>query len=143
MLKARPRPAGWWHLARAKVVPGHAMQPQPSKPISAFLSTFPQERNLWHPSVVVGDDGHFAGLFSNPAAMRDLPGPVNCSLPARSIMYPSLINRALCSAGIAAGESFTAVLPTVRREANSCSLRRLDNLGTKYGPFPEFEHGQV
>src|SRR5882757_7945428 len=84
-------------------------------------------------------DGHFAGLFSNPAAIRHLPGPVNRSLPARSDMYPSPINRALCSAGMAAGGPFTAVLPTVRREANSCSLRRFDNLGAipQYGPFPD------
>jgi hypothetical protein len=75
----------------------------------------PTGTNLSHPSLVVGDDGHFTGLFSNPAAMRTLPGPVNRSLPARSIMYPSLINRALCSVGIAAGEPFTAVLPTVRK----------------------------
>jgi hypothetical protein len=46
-------------------------------------------------------DGRFAGLFSNPAAMRHLPGPINRSLPARSIMYPSPVNRALCSAGMA------------------------------------------
>jgi hypothetical protein len=95
--------------------------------------------------LVVGDDGHFAGLFSNPAAMRDLPRPVNRSLPASSIMYPSPVNRALCSAGMTAGGPFTGVLPTVKREANSCSLRRFDNLATitQVGPFPEFEHGQV
>jgi hypothetical protein len=88
---------------------------------------------------------HFAGLFSNPAAMRDPPDPVNSSLPAKCIMYPSPVNRALVFGGMTAGGPFTAVLPTVRREANSCSLRRFDNLGTipKYGPFPEFEHGQV
>jgi hypothetical protein len=36
--------------------------------------------------LVVGDGGHFAGLFSKPAAMRNLPGPVNRGLPARSII---------------------------------------------------------
>ncbi len=75
--------------------------------------------------------------------MRHLPGPVNRSLLARSIMYPSPVNRALWSAGIAG--PFAAVLPTVRREANSWLLRRFDNLGaiTQCDPFPEFEHGQI
>jgi hypothetical protein len=60
-----------------------------------------------------------AGLFSNPAAIRRLPGVVIRSLPSRSAIYPSRINRALCSGGITAGGSFTDVLPTVSREANS------------------------
>src|SRR5882672_2649764 len=90
-------------------------------------------------------DGHFAGSFSKPAAMRILPGPVNRSLPVRCIMYPSPINRALCSAGMTAGGPFTAVLPTMRREANSGALRRFDNLGaiTRVWPVSGFEHGQI
>ena len=69
-----------------------------------------------------------SGLFSNPAAIRDLPGVVIRSLPARSAMYPSSINRALCSAGMTAGGSRTAhVLPTVRREANSSGVRGADS----------------
>ena len=69
-----------------------------------------------------------SGLFSNPAAIRDLPDVVIRSLPARSAMYPSSINRALCSAGMTAGGSRTAhVLPTVRREANSSGVRGSDS----------------
>jgi hypothetical protein len=65
-----------------------------------------------------------SGLFSNPTAIRDLPGVVIRSLPCRSTMYPSSINRARCSAGMNAGGSRTAhVLPTVRREANSSRVR--------------------
>jgi hypothetical protein len=60
-----------------------------------------------------------SGLFSNPAAIRRLPGVVIRSLPARSTMYPSPISRALCSAGITAGGSSTVVSPTLSSEANS------------------------
>jgi hypothetical protein len=60
--------------------------------------------------------------------MRDLPGVVILSLPARSAMYPNPINRALCSAGMTAGGSRTAhVLPTVRRDANSSGVRGADS----------------
>jgi hypothetical protein len=69
-----------------------------------------------------------SGLFSNPAAIRDLPGVVIRSLPCRSTMYPSSINRARCWAGMTAGGSRTAhVLPTVRREANSSGVRGSDS----------------
>jgi hypothetical protein len=68
------------------------------------------------------------GRFSNPAAIRHLPVVVIRSLPCRSTMYPSSINRARCSAGMAAGGSRTAhVLPTVRREANSSGVRDSDS----------------
>ena len=68
------------------------------------------------------------GLFSNPTAIRDLPGVVIRSLPSRFATYPSSINRALCSAGIIAGGSSTAhVLPTTRREANSSGVRGSDS----------------
>src|SRR6202035_5101376 len=69
-----------------------------------------------------------SGLFSNPAAIRDLPDVVIRSLPARSAMYLSSINRALCLAGMTAGGLRTAhVLPTVRREANSSGVRGSDS----------------
>ena len=69
-----------------------------------------------------------SGLFSKPAAIRDLPGVVIRSLPCRSTMYPSSINRARCWAGMTAGGSLTAhVLPTVRREANSSGVRGSDS----------------
>jgi hypothetical protein len=41
-------------------------------------------------------------------------------------MYPSPINRALCSAGITAAGSFTDVLPTVSRDANSSRVSMCD-----------------
>lgn len=78
--------------------------------------------------------------------MRDLPGEVIRSLPAKSIMYPGLIGRTLCLAGITAGGPFTDVLPTARREAISSALRRFDNLGLvipKYNPFPNSKHSQT
>ncbi len=69
-----------------------------------------------------------SGRFSNPAAIRHLPVVVIRSLPCRSTMYPSSINRARCSAGMTAGGSRTAhVLPTVRREANSSGVRGSDS----------------
>lgn len=101
---------------------------------SEFLSMFPQGRIFRsHLDSRRWDDGHFAGLFSNP--LRCAP----CRAPCRSIMCPSLINRASCSAGITAGGPFTAVLPTVSREVNSCWLRRFDNLVTitRVWPFAE------
>jgi len=82
-----------------------------------------------------------SGLFSNPAAIRDLPGVVIRSLPCRSTMYPSSINRARCPAGIIAGGWSTAhVLPTISSEANS-SLVSIFNLDAIIGLCPVRELG--
>jgi hypothetical protein len=42
-----------------------------------------------------------SGMFSNSAGIRDLPSVVIRSLPNRSAMYPSSINRALIAAAFA------------------------------------------
>jgi hypothetical protein len=70
-------------------------------------------------------------------AISCLPGVVIRSLPAKFDMYPRPINRALCSAGITAGGSFTDVSPTLSREANSSPVSGFDDLWTiiLYAPF--------
>jgi hypothetical protein len=59
-------------------------------------------------------------------------------------MYPRPINRALCSAGITAGGSFTDVSPTLSREANSSLVSGFDGLWTiiLVCPFPLSRCGQ-
>jgi hypothetical protein len=58
------------------------------------------------------------GPILNPFAIRNLPGVVIRSLPAKSAMSPSSISRALCSAGITAAGSETAqVFPTASKQA--------------------------
>jgi hypothetical protein len=89
---------------------------------------FPRPVGCWPVSTPSGLISIGSGLFSNPAAIRDLPGVVIRSLPCRSTMYPSAINRARCWAGMTAGGSRTAhVFPTVRREANSSGVRGSDS----------------
>lgn len=85
------------------------------------------------------------GPFSNPAAIRDLPGVVIRSLPSRFATYPSSINRARCWAGMTAGGSRTAhVLPTARREANSSGVRGSDSHAiVRLSPLRALERVQI
>jgi hypothetical protein len=65
--------------------------------------------------------------FSNPAAIRDLPDVVVRSLPDRSVMNSSAINRALCSTGIRGGGSVIEVgLPTTSSDTNSSRVSVFD-----------------
>ena len=67
-------------------------------------------------------------LADFPAAIRWRPGVVMRSRPAKSLIYPSAMSRALCLAGTNAGGWAGRLLPTKTKEENSSLVSKLESI---------------